>query len=489
VPTPFLAAAADLGASGGRVMVAEAGPGTLELREVHRFANAPVTVAGTMHTDVLRLYAEVLEGLRKAAAVGEIASVGIDTWGVDFGLLDADGALLGNPVHYRDARTAGAAERIAALIDPAELYAITGVPVIPIDTLCQLVGAAGTQQLETARTLLLLPDLLTYWLTGAIGAEVTNASTTQLLDVRTRAWSADLLGRVGIRQEILPPLRQPGEVAGPLLPDVLATTGLGARTRVTTAASHDTASAVAAVPAAGADFAYISSGTWSLVGLELGRPVLTQESRLAGFTNEAGVDGSVRYLRNVMGLWLLQETLRTWAASGLTMTLAELLEQAAACDPVRCVVDADDMTFLAPGDMPARIAAACASAGQPVPSDPGQMVRCILDSLALAHRHAVLQAQELAGQEVSMVHMVGGGSRNALLCQLTADACGLPVLAGPAEATALGNALIQARAHGAAPANLAGLRALIRQTQPVRRFEPSGQVREWREAGAGLGHE
>ena len=468
-------------------MVAEVGPGRLELREVHRFANAPVTAAGTLHTDVLRLHDEVLEGLRLARAAGEIASVGIDSWGVDYGLLDADGALLGNPVHYRDARTAGAAERLAALIDPGELYAITGVPTIPINTLCQLVSAARTAQLEAARTLLLVPDLLIYWLTGTIGAEVTNASTTQLLDVRTGNWADTVLDRAGIRPTLLPPLRRPGEIVGPLLPEVLARTGLAARTPLTTVASHDTASAVVAVPAAGTDFAYISCGTWSLVGVELAQPVLSEASRLASFTNEAGVDRTIRYLRNVMGLWLLQESLRAWAAAGLQVSLGDLLDLAAAAEPLRAVIDADDMEFLAAGDMPARITAACARTGQPVPAEPGQTARCVLDSLALAHRRAIRQAQQLSGRPVRVVHMVGGGARNALLCQLTADACGLPVLAGPAEATALGNALIQARAHGAAPADLAGLRSLVRHTQPVRRYEPSGRPEVWRAAAARLG--
>jgi rhamnulokinase len=491
MPATFLAAAADLGASGGRVMVAEVGSGRLALHEMHRFANAPVTVAGTMHTDVLRLYEEVLEGLAKAAAAAAtgIASVGIDCWGVDYGLLDADGALLGNPVHYRDSRTAGAPERLAAVIDPGELYAITGVPPSPINTLCQLLAAAGTAQLEAAKTLLLMPDLLTYWLTGAVAAEVTNASTTQLLDVRTRRWAASVLERAGISAAILPPLRRPGDIAGPLLPGVRARTGLAARVPVTTAASHDTASAVVAVPAAGADYAYISCGTWSLVGVELDQPVLSEASRLAGFTNEAGADQTIRYLRGVMGLWLLQESARTWAAAGIEASLAGLLDQAAASEPLRAVINGDDLEFLPPGDMPARIAAACARTGQPVPAGPGQTVRCILDSLALAHRRAVRQAQLLSGRNVSVVHIVGGGARNALLCQLTADACGLPVLAGPAEATALGNALIQARAHGAAPADLTGLRGLVRQTQQVRRFEPSGRAGSWHAAAARLGQD
>ena len=470
-------------------MVAEVAPDRLALREVHRFGNAPVIVAGTMHTDVLRLYEEVLEGLRTAAATAEIASVGIDSWGVDYGLLDADGALLGNPVHYRDVRTAGAAERLAAMIDPAELYGITGIPTIPINTLCQLVAAAGTAQLEAARTLLLLPDLLTYWLTGAVAAEMTNASTTQLLDVRTGRWAAEVAEQVGLRPDIFPPLRNPGDIVGPTLSEVRARTGLAALTPVTTAASHDTASAVVAVPAAGTDFAFISCGTWSLVGVELDRPVLTKASRLASFTNETGVDRTVRYLRNVMGLWLLQESIRCWSAAGLRVSLGELVGQAASSEPLRTVVDADDMDLLRAGDMPARIAAACARAGQPVPSEPGQTVRCIIDSLALAHRRAVRQAQQLSGHSVSVVHMVGGGSRNALLCQLTADACGLPVLAGPAEATALGNALIQARAHGAAPADLDGMRALIRRTQPVRRFDPSGSADLWDAAARKLGQD
>jgi rhamnulokinase len=258
------------------------------------------------------------------------------------------------------------------------------------------------------------------------------------------------------------------------------------------AASHDTASAVVAVPAAGADYAYISCGTWSLAGVELDQPVLSQASRLAGFTNEAGADQTIRYLRGVMGLWLLQESARTWAAGGLQASLTDLLDQAAAAEPLRAVINADSLEFLPAGDMPARIAAACARTGQPLPAAPGQTVRCILDSLALAHRRAVRQAQLLSGRTASVVHIVGGGARNALLCQLTADACELPVLAGPAEATALGNALIQARAHGAAPADLPGLRALVRETQPVRRFEPSGRpgrAGRWRAAAARLGQD
>jgi rhamnulokinase len=479
-------AAVDLGASGGRVMVGSVGAGQVELREAHRFENRPVTAAGTVYWDVLRLYAEVLDGLRAAGAGGDVASVGIDSWGVDYGLFDEVGALLGNPVHYRDGRTAGVAERVLAELGAAELYAVTGIAELPINTLMQLAAATGSPQFCAARILLLIPDLLGYWLSGQAGAEVTNASTTQLLDVTTRQWAVSVMKQAGLPTGIFPSLRHPGDLIGPLRPDVLVDTGLAASTKLIAVGSHDTASAVVAVPAAGPGFCYISCGTWSLVGVELDRPVLTQESRLAGFTNETGVDGTVRYLRNVMGLWLLQESIRTWTSAGLEVDLDSLLRSAAGTEPLRSVVDPDDLDFLPPGDMPGRIAAFCARTGQPVPADPAQTVRCVLDSLALAHWRAVEQVQRLSGRSVDVVHVVGGGSRNSLLCQLTADACGLPVLAGPAEATALGNVLVQARALGSAPGDLAGMRELVRTTQPVRRFDPSGPVGPWRAAAARL---
>ena len=468
-------------------MIGEIGPGRLELREAHRFANRPVTVGGTIYTDVLRVYADVLDGLRAAGAAGPLASAGIDSWGVDYGLLDADGALLGNPVHYRDGRTAGVPEHVTTLIDAGELYQTTGIASLPINTIYQLVAAARTAPFAAARTMLLIPDLLGYWLTGEIGAEVTNVSTTQLYDVRARRWATSVIERVGLPAGLFPPLREPGERIGPLRPDVLAACRLDEEAGLIAVASHDTASAVAAVPATAPGFCYISCGTWSLVGVELDRPVLTEESRLARFTNETGVDGTVRYLRNVTGLWLLQESLRFWAAAGLAVDLAGMLDETARQEPLRAVVDPDDPDFLPPGDMPARIAAACERTGQPVPAGPAQTSRCVLDSLALAHWRAVDQVQRLSGLAVDVVQMVGGGSRNSLLCQLTADACGLPVIAGPAEATALGNVLIQARALGAAPGDLRGLRSLVLATQQVRRFDPSGQVSRWRAAARRLG--
>jgi rhamnulokinase len=427
----------------------------------------------------------VLEGLR---AAGEgLDSVGVDSWAVDYGLLDADGALLGNPVHYRDRRTEGAMELVLARVPAQELYAATGVQFQPFNTVFQLAAAAGTAQFAAARRVLLLPDLLCYWLTGEQGTEVTNASTTQLLDARTRRWRPDLMRRLDLAPELFAPLRDPGASAGPMLPDVAQRAGLSAPVPVTVVASHDTASAVVGVPARDERFAFISCGTWSLVGVELSAPVLTPESRAANFTNEAGVDGTVRYLRNVAGLWLLDESLRHWRSGGREVDAGALLRAATAEPPLRAVVDASAPEFLPPGDMPARIAAACRRLGQPEPRTAAQTVRCVLDSLAVAHRAAIDDARRLSGREVDVVHVVGGGARNELLCQLTADACGLPVEAGPVEATALGNVLVQARALGAAGGDLAALRALVRATQPIRRHAPAGDPAAWGAALARLG--
>jgi rhamnulokinase len=491
-------AAVDLGASGGRVIAGRVSPAGVKLHEVSRFPNEPVRAGSTLHWDISRLRACVLDGLSAAASSFRLDSAGIDSWGCDYGLLDATGALTGNPVHYRDARTDG----LAPPVPFDELYRVTGIQHLPFNTICQLTAARGTPGLAAARTLLLIPDLLAYWLTGAVGAEVTNASTTALLDVASRTWAVPLMKRTGIDPALFPALRQPGEVIGPVTGSVTgpltgAVTGPGASPALTgtpliAVGSHDTASAVVAVPAAGpagpagsagSPFAYISSGTWSLAGLELSAPVLTDASREANFTNEAGIDGTVRYLRNVTGLWLFQECVRAWDAP----PLAPLLAAAAAERPLRFVVDADDPVFLPPGDMPDRISTWLTSRGFPAPSGRPQFVRCILDSLALAYRRVLLAAQRLSGQHADVVHIVGGGARNELLCQLTADALGLPVVAGPAEATALGNVLVQARALGAAPGTLPEMRALLASSLGLRRYAPSGSLRSWETAASRLG--
>ncbi|WP_306320285.1 MULTISPECIES: rhamnulokinase family protein [unclassified Streptomyces] len=474
--TPY--AAIDLGASSGRVMTADVTPDTLTLTESHRFANTPARTPDGLHWNILALYTGILDGLRRTGT--PIRSVGIDSWAVDYGLLAADGTLLGNPYHYRDTRTDDrTAERLWAKIPPAELYAATGLQYVPFNTIYQLTAARGTPQLAAAHRLLLIPDLLTYWLTGHQGTELTNASTTQLIDPRTGDWSHDIAARADIDLDLFAPLRRPGDPAGHLLPHVLAETGLTGPVPVTTVASHDTASAVAAVPATEPNFAYICTGTWSLAGLELDAPVLTEDSRAANFTNELGIDGTVRYLRNIMGLWLLQECQRAWNEPDLT----HLLDDGAKATPLRSVVDAGDPAFLPPGGMPDRIAAACRATGQPEPRTRAEVTRCILDSLALAHRRAIEDAARLADQPVDVVHIVGGGARNPLLCQLTADACGLPVVAGPAEGAALGNVLVQARADGVL-GDRAAMRRLVADTQPLARYQPRGDRAAWDAAAA-----
>ncbi|WP_309133497.1 rhamnulokinase family protein [Cellulomonas sp.] len=474
-------AAVDLGASSGRVIVGrvhEGGDGPrVDLHEVNRFPNGPVPVPGargtTLHWDVLALWRGILDGLRAATReAGPLAGVGIDSWAVDHGLLDADDVLLGNPVHYRDARTVGVPERVFRTVPADELYARTGLQVQPFNTVFQLVAAQGTAQLDAARRLLLVPDLLGAWLTGEQVAEVTNASTTGLLDATTRTWATDVAARLGVDAGLLPPLRDAGELLGHVRPDLAEQIGHRAPLPVWTVGSHDTASAVVAVPATGEDFAYVSCGTWSLVGLELPAPVLTEASRAANFTNEAGVDGTVRYLKNVMGLWVLSESLRTWHEAGLPAELPDLLAAAAQVPGLTTVVDVDAPEFLPPGDMPGRIAAAAARTGQTPPQSQAETVRCVLDSLALAYRRAVRQAVALSGRDVSVVHLVGGGVRNTLLCRLTADATGLPVVAGPVEGAALGNVLVQARAAGVLSGSLTDLRAVGARGLDLVRYEP-----------------
>lgn len=477
-PRQLRVVAVDLGATSGRVMVAEIGPEQLDLTEIHRFPNGAVNVGGSLHWDVLGLHREILTGLRTAAAGGPVDGIGIDSWAVDYGLLDAGENLLGNPFAYRDSRTDGVAAKVLDQVGAAELYERTGVQQLPFNTIYQLVSAAGTPALEQASTLLLLPDLLGYWLTGRIGAEATNASTTGLYDVRARTWATDLADQVGIPSAILPPLREAGDRVGTLLPEVARQVGLDLEVPVIAVGSHDTASAVVAVPAAGANAAYISSGTWSLVGLELEEPVLSEEARLADFTNEGGIDGTVRFLKNVMGLWVLSESLRDWELTGVAdADLATVLAGAADAELLRTVVDINHPSLLAPGtgptnSMPARLADLARAAGEPVPGTPAQVARCVLDSLALAYRRHLREAGRLAGVPVGLVHVVGGGSRNDLLCQLTADACAIPVLAGPEEASALGNALVQARSLGAGLPDLAAMRDLIRRTHGLRRYLP-----------------
>ncbi|MBX3314206.1 MAG: rhamnulokinase [Actinobacteria bacterium] len=445
--------AVDLGASGGRVVAATvAADGSIPLHEVHRFTNGPVRRDGHLRWDLSRLVDEVRAGL---AMVPDATSIGIDTWAVDYGLIDEQGRLLGEPIAYRDDRTDAVQDEVHALVDPAELFGINGLQHLPFTTLYQLVAETHEAHWSEVARAVLLPDLIAHALTGELRTEVTNASTTGLLDVRTGAWSTDLFQRLGLPPDLFPPLDEPGDLRGHT-PD---------GTPVRTVGSHDTASAVVAVPATTDRFAYISSGTWSLVGMELSGPVLSEVARDAGFTNELGVDGRTRFLRNVGGLWLLQESLRHWRRDDL----GALLAGAAALPPGGPTIDVDDPAFIAPDDMPDRIAAA-AGAG---PLDEAGTVRCVLDSLALGYARTIAAAEAVTGIDVEVVHVVGGGSRNDLLCRLTADATGRPVVAGPAEASALGNVIVQARATGDLPASLDEIRRTLAVASPPRRYDPS----------------
>ena len=465
-------AAIDLGASTGRVVVGRAAGGVLELNEVHRFPNRPVALPDGLHWNVLGLFAEVLNGLRAACrSAPDLVSVGIDSWAVDYGLVDADGRLLGLPYHYRDRRTEEGVAQVHGALSREQLYARTGLQFLPFNTIYQLAAAHGTPELDGAARMLLIPDLIGFWLTGRQVAERTNASTTGLFDLERGDWSLDLADVIGLPPSLLPPIAEPGEELGPLaVPG--DEPGLPERASVTLVGSHDTASAIVATPLEDDSSAYISCGTWALVGFELEHPVRTEASRLANFTNEAGVDGRIRYLRNVTGLWLLDEAVRAWGQDGRPVLLDDLLATASAEPTGGPIIDPNDPAFMSPGDMPARIEDACRRAGGPVPATRPAMVRLIVDSLADAFRRTLADAQRLSGRTARRIHLVGGGSQNALLCQLTADACERPVIAGPVEATAIGNVLVQARAHGMLPGDLAAMRDLVRATQPLREYRP-----------------
>ncbi|MGI8458966.1 MAG: rhamnulokinase [Propionibacteriaceae bacterium] len=467
--------AVDIGASGGRVMAGTVTDGRIELEAVHRFANGAVTREDHLRWDLSAIFEEVLVGLSELARRHpDVVSVGIDTWAVDYGLLDEHGALLAEPVSYRDDRTDAVITEVHARLSPEQLYAVNGLQELPFTTLYQLVAEQRGPLWPRARHALLLPDLLAYWLTGELRTELTNASTTGLLDARERTLSTSILTALELSGELFPPLVEPGEVIGCVTAAVAARTGLSPQTQVVAVGSHDTASAVVGVPATSRHVAYISSGTWSLVGVELDQPVLTDASRAANFTNEGGVDGRIRFLRNVGGLWLLQESLRTWREQGDRADQAELLAAAAELATGGPTVDVDDPQFIAPGDLPSRIRSACTATGQPAPGDAVAVVRCILDSLAVAYAQTVQQAEELSGQPVKVVHIVGGGSQNPLLCELTAELSGRLVLSGPVEATALGNVMVQARAHGALSGDLETLRTGLAHQLDLHRYAPRG---------------
>jgi len=465
----------DLGAESGRAVLGRFDGDRVDLDEVHRFPTRSARLPDGLYWDALGLFDELTRTLAEVHGAGaEVRGVGIDAWGVDFGLLDAAGSLIGNPLHHRDGRGASVVDQAFRRVPFEDVYETTGIQLLPFNTLFQLLALEGSSALERAETLLLIPDLLAYWLTGERRAEATNASTTQLLDARAGDWARELVRRLGIPARILPPIVEAGSVLGGFLPGVTKETGLPRETPVVAVASHDTASAVVAVPAAGAGTAYISSGTWSLVGVELDEPVLTERARAANLTNERGFGGTIRLLRNVMGLWLVQECRRAWLRDGAALGYAELAQLAADAPTGGPLFDPDLPELLAPGDMPARIAALCGT------SDRQVLLRAIFDGLACKYRFVLDEIERVTDCRIDTIHAIGGGARNAFLCRLTADVTRRAVVAGPVEAAALGNVLVQLHAFGDV-GSLTEMRELVRASTTLEVYEPDADEAPWSE--------
>jgi rhamnulokinase len=466
--------ALDLGAESGRAMLAHLVDHKLELAELHRFANTPVRLPTGLYWDTLRLFHEICDGIGAAGKATEsLDGIAVDTWGVDFGLLGEDGSLLDNPRHYRDARNIGISKEVFGKVPRAEIFRETGIQFMEINSLYQLYAAQRDTPhvLEQASHLLFMPDLFNYFLTGAFACERTIASTSQFYDPVKKKFATDMLRKLGIGGGFLGKLADPGTELGPVLPYVAERCGLKQEAMVYTTGSHDTASAVAAVPAAGGEnWCYISSGTWSLMGVELQQPVINEASLEANFTNEVGVQNKIRFLKNIPGLWVLQECRRAWARGGQEYTYAELMEGAAAAKPSATVLDLDE--FLSPGHHPERIVEYCRKTGQEAPADVGAVTRVILQSLATRYKQVLELLERLTGKQIEVIHIVGGGSRNSLLNQLAADVTGRRVVAGPAEATAAGNALTQAMGTGHI-GSLEELRAVVRHSFEVEEFSPA----------------
>ena len=473
-------AAIDLGASSGRIVIGGRTDRGFSLREVHRFPNQPRLTGGVLRWDARALFAGICAGLRVAAADGPLDAVSVDGWAVDYGLLDGDGALIADPASYRDPRSGPPFAAVTAAgvngVDARRLYQATGIAPQPINTVFQLMAE---RDLDRARYVVMVPDLMTYWLSGQLGTELTNASTTGLLDTRVMKWADQVAEALAVRIKMFPPLRAAGEVAGPAVPDLGPAVWDRARPpQVIVGPSHDTAAAVAGVPAAEEGFAFVCTGTWALVGVERPAPVITEAALQAGFSNEAGVDGTTRFLRNVTGFWLLQECVREWGR----VDLDSLTLSAGRVTGLRALVDVQDPAFLPSGGMTQRIIRACLRSTGVVLSGEAEILRCILDSMAVAIRQAVRDAVRLTARPVRTVHVVGGGAANPLFCQLVADACQLPVVAGPVEAACWGNTLIQVRALGAAGGSLPELRSLVRRAVRLVGYQPSGPDRAWERA-------
>ncbi|MBR3594481.1 MAG: rhamnulokinase [Clostridia bacterium] len=468
----------DFGASSGRAMIAELKDGKIEMKEIHRFANDPVLVGKRLSWDILRLYHEIKQGIVLAVQDGGFDAIGIDTWGVDFGLINRHGELIGNPANYRDTRTEGMPEEVYKIIPESEIYSTAGIQKMNFNTLYQLYYLAKyrPEVLAEAETFLMIPDLFAYFLTGKKRLEYTNASTTNILDAKSKKIDAGMLERLGIKSDIFPEMIFPGEAYGNLLPEICEELHCES-VPVIAVPTHDTASAVYAVPTKEKDYAYISCGTWSLFGTVVDEPILSEESRKIGFTNEGAHDGKIRYLRNIMGLWLIQQSRGEWKRQGLNVSFDEMENSARAAEPFKCFVNPDAVDFVAPGNMPKRVTEFCKRTGQFVPETMGEVLRCIYQSLAMKYRLAIEEMQSITGKKYECIYMIGGGIKDKLLCQLTADACGIKVMAGPVEATVTGNIVTLFGAFGLIE-NETEAKDIIINSTDVKTFMPEN-TEEW----------
>lgn len=466
----------DLGAESGRSVLGTLNSGKLTLEVTHRFPNLNSRMNGHLHWNLLDQWDQIKTGLTKSVAqapANELAGIGMDTWGVDFGLLSKSGEILGTPVHYRDSRTDGVMDRTFAKLSRDKIYESTGIQFMQLNTLFQLMAMreAKSDLLDAADTMLFMPDLFNYLFTGERKSEYSIASTSQMLDARTGQWATGMLQQLGLPTKILPQIVPSGSVIGPIQKRLMTELNVGA-IPVIAPGCHDTASAVAAAPAEGGDWCYISSGTWSLMGVEIDKPILTPKALQLNYTNEGGVGGKIRFLKNIMGLWLVQECRRQFLKEGHDHSYSELTTMASRAEGLRSLIDLDHAPFGLPGQMINKIEDFCKATHQPVPNSRGEFVRCCLDSLALTYRKTLDGLEAVLGKKIAVIHIVGGGTQNELLNQMTADACGRPVVAGPVEATAIGNVLVQAMATGDVP-SLAAARTIVRNSFDVKRYEPA----------------
>lgn len=471
----------DFGASSGRAIIGCFDGDKITLEEVHRFSNDPVSVGGTVYWDVLRLFYEIKQGIIKAKIAGGFDSIGIDTWGVDFGLIDSEGKLMENPVHYRDARTAGLVDEAFKTMPKEKLYGITGIQFMELNTLFQLISLKKYRpwMLERADKMLFMPDLFGYMLTGKMCAEYSIASTSQLIDLDKRTWSKEILDAFGIKESVFAPLVQPGTVLGELSKEVCEECGVDS-VPVISVCGHDTQSAITSVPCEDGDFAFLSSGTWSLFGTELDKPIVNETSMNINITNEGGFDGSTGFLKNIIGLWLIQESRRQWKREGKEYSYADLEKLALAAEPFKCFIDPDAPEFVPHGNIPERVREFCRKTGQYVPETVGEIMRCIYESLAMKYRLTFEKLRECTERDYPVIHVIGGGTKDGLLCQMTANSCDRTVKAGPIEATVMGNVAVQLMSDGSVK-NIGQARKIVAESSELKTFEPK-DTDKWAEA-------